>query len=1362
MTAVSRNAPCPCGSGRRYKECHGAFGAPGAVPAAVPAAPPAPALRPSPLDRLAEAKRAIDRDDPQAARAICDDVLRELPGHPYAIALLAHIEADAGAAAPALRRLLGAVRDLGRFNLPPAVAYGVWSALNATFTLALSRHDAASRDVRERYAAWQDARANAVESAPGRARDVAVVLVLDASTSSEAAAATLQSLVAQTARPAQIVVTTIGVSPAAALVRARLDLLTIEATFLPGHATNAAEAWNRGVQACTAHWVAIVEPPASYEPAHIATLVDRAARSGARFAWSAGTFVRTPDLAESVLAAEAKRMDAASTAAVMADSLGLAFVGQWSPLPGTGALMFERALHAELGGFRPLRGHEAWDFCLRAAWDGEPVRSPTPTYRHAIARADDLPQAERESIQLAMFREFHARASRADAAAANPFAPCYAVWGTRYLRRLFDVGHVLMVDEAALERFVDRVDAMAREAQAELTPGINFLGFAFGEFGLGESMRSLARACEAGGVPFVVKDVGQHLATRQADTSLASHLSDDLRHTVSLMCVNPDMLAKVRPLLARTRERGGIPIGYWYWELETTPRMWEPAYDAVDEVWCATQFVADAVMRATDKPVIKIPPPLEIAAPTGFARPDFGLPDRRFLFLFTFDYNSFVKRKNPEAVIDAFRAAFPPSRDDVGLVIKSVNGSNHPERVAAMMARAGGDPRIVAIDRFLSREASYGLILATDAYVSLHRSEGLGLGLCEAMALGRPTIATAYSGNLEFMNASNSLLVDYRLVPVQPGEYLVDDERFVWADPDIESAARAMRTLAGDDALRARITGAGQREIATRFTRTRTAALIRERLEALGVTAGGATRRPAPSTASAADEVFVSYAQNGEDVVLAYVLADVHGGRYVDVGAHDPDVHSVTRAFYDRGWSGVNVEASAEWHGRLRAARKRDVNLEVAAGRRDGVATLHAFAGTGLSTLDRDVARGHVAAGLAQVAREVPMRTLAGIFDQHAKGEVHFLKIDVEGAEADVLAGADFARHRPWIVVVESTRPLTGIASHGEWEHLLLPHGYRFAFDDGLNRYYVSDEHAGLCERFGQAPLWRVLRAPDVAASAPHLDPEQRLSPAECAFLDADRAAPPTLDRPASQLCTRSQYDETSYRAACRLLRETPTMRRRQWEYAYIVRCLEAAGMLRPGKRGLGFACAGDPLVAALAAQGCEIVATDRDLDRVAGDRLNGRGACAADAFRARVASRAVDPRAIPAELRGFDFVWSCGATDRLQSCASAIEFLAQSLSCLAPGGLAVHTVTLNLSSNDETLESNDLTVLRKRDVERFAQEAARDGRTMWPLNLHPGDAPADRFVDTPPYRTEPHLRVRHGRFAVTSLGLAVAIAPAR
>ena len=160
---------------------------------------------------------------------------------------------------------------------------------------------------------------------------------------------------------------------------------------------------------------------------------------------------------------------------------------------------------------------------------------------------------------------------------------------------------------------------------------------------------------------------------------------------------------------------------------------------------------------------------------------------------------------------------------------------HRPDRVATIKAMIGGDPRIHHLDAFLGREQSYGLISLSDAYVSLHRSEGLGLGLAEAMALGRPAIATGYSGNLEFMDEDNSLLVAHRLVPVAPGEYLFDDPRFFWADPDVDDAARQMRRLADDPALRARLAAAGPAAILARFGSGHAAARMQARLDELGI-----------------------------------------------------------------------------------------------------------------------------------------------------------------------------------------------------------------------------------------------------------------------------------------------------------------------------------------------------------------------------------------------------------------------------------------------------------------------------------------------------------------------------------------------
>jgi len=230
--------------------------------------------------------------------------------------------------------------------------------------------------------------------------------------------------------------------------------------------------------------------------------------------------------------------------------------------------------------------------------------------------------------------------------------------------------------------------------------------------------------------------------------------------------------------------------------------------------------------------------------------------------------------------------------------------------------------------------------------------------------------------------------------------------------------------------------------------------LNRERVPALGVTGPR----------------FVSHAQNQEDVILHRVLRDVSSGFYVDVGAQEPDVDSVTRSFYEAGWRGLNLEPDVQAFGRLAAARTRDVNICAAAGERPGRRPFFDIPGTGLSTLDVATAHAHRARGLVVLEREVEVVTLADVCAAHAPPVIHFLKIDVEGAERDVLAGCDFGRFRPWVVVVEATRPMQPDAAHLEWDALLTGEGYSFRYFDGLNRFYLAAEKGDLSERLGPPP----------------------------------------------------------------------------------------------------------------------------------------------------------------------------------------------------------------------------------------------------------------------------------------------------
>lgn len=214
----------------------------------------------------------------------------------------------------------------------------------------------------------------------------------------------------------------------------------------------------------------------------------------------------------------------------------------------------------------------------------------------------------------------------------------------------------------------------------------------------------------------------------------------------------------------------------------------------------------------------------------------------------------------------------------------------------------------------------------------------------------------------------------------------------------------------------------------------------------------------------------VSYAQNGEDIVLSRALADVSRGVYIDVGAQDPTVDSVTRLFYERDWSGVNIEPIRHWHARLEQQRPRDINLCVAAGDHSGEILLIEVVGTGLSTTVREVADRHVAAGREVVERQVAMTKLDDICASHEIGQVHFLKVDVEGAEASVLRGISLDRVRPWIILVEATQPNTQVPSHEGWESLLTGRGYQFVYADGLNRFYLANEQQQLRASFAVPP----------------------------------------------------------------------------------------------------------------------------------------------------------------------------------------------------------------------------------------------------------------------------------------------------
>ncbi len=216
---------------------------------------------------------------------------------------------------------------------------------------------------------------------------------------------------------------------------------------------------------------------------------------------------------------------------------------------------------------------------------------------------------------------------------------------------------------------------------------------------------------------------------------------------------------------------------------------------------------------------------------------------------------------------------------------------------------------------------------------------------------------------------------------------------------------------------------------------------------------------------------FISYAQNFEDVILHRALKDVKNGFYIDVGANDPVIDSVTKSFYDSGWRGINIEPVKEWFEKLQQERPDDINLQLAAGSHKGESDFYEVIGTGLSTMDKSIAERHARERGYKINKyKVPVTKLSTICEQHPNPDIHFLKIDVEGAEESVLQGLDLRKIRPWICLVESTLPNLPTEDYESWEPILLAADYEFAYFDGLNRYYLANEHKKLKKNLAIPP----------------------------------------------------------------------------------------------------------------------------------------------------------------------------------------------------------------------------------------------------------------------------------------------------
>ncbi|MBD9468880.1 glycosyltransferase family 4 protein [Pseudoxanthomonas sp. PXM01] len=363
--------------------------------------------------------------------------------------------------------------------------------------------------------------------------------------------------------------------------------------------------------------------------------------------------------------------------------------------------------------------------------------------------------------------------------------------------------------------------------------GVNVFGYLRGEFGLGESARQYARALMAAGVDVALVDMDLGLPHGWKDDSLGALLGTSAPFAVNLVFVNPDYLDAALEQIGKERLAGKHLIACWFWELDKVPDAWISSLDSVDELLVSSGFVEECFRRVTDKPILRAPLPLAHLPDSGLQRVDFGLPEEEFVFLASFDFNSWVARKNPYAVVAAFLQAFPLGNERVVLLLKTSNGFRYPTQLRALLVATSVDHRIVVRDDIIERAHMTALHRCCDAYVSLHRAEGFGLGLAEAMALGKPVIATNWSGNLDFMSSDVACMVDYRRVAVKPEEY-PHSEGATWAEPDVASAADAMRRLAADPAAAARLGVRAREHVVDVLAPEKAASAIVRRLQSLG------------------------------------------------------------------------------------------------------------------------------------------------------------------------------------------------------------------------------------------------------------------------------------------------------------------------------------------------------------------------------------------------------------------------------------------------------------------------------------------------------------------------------------------------
>lgn len=328
-------------------------------------------------------------------------------------------------------------------------------------------------------------------------------------------------------------------------------------------------------------------------------------------------------------------------------------------------------------------------------------------------------------------------------------------------------------------------------------------GHPFAPTGRGEDIRSSFRALRSARLNVKVRDIYgfNNREDQEIEHEIAQNLVNDLSSNINIFYINGDEVTQTLEHIKNQIPSSAYNVICPAWELGIYPDKWARQLERFDEIWTLSKFSDDSIRKAVSKPVFYMPLASQTEILFMMRRKDFGIPESAYTFLFFFDFTSYIDRKNPFAVLKAFeKLCMKAPNADVCLVIK-LNGWEHRtqdyQHFKTMISDFEFMDRLHIIDKTLSNNEIKNLVRCSDCFISLHRSEGFGRGMAEAMYLGKPVIGTGYSGNMDFMNEENSCLVNFKLVPVEDGQYPYGEGQ-VWAEPDIDHAMWYMYRLLMD------------------------------------------------------------------------------------------------------------------------------------------------------------------------------------------------------------------------------------------------------------------------------------------------------------------------------------------------------------------------------------------------------------------------------------------------------------------------------------------------------------------------------------------------------------------------------------